>query len=178
MSMLQASLRTLAGEPRPLTEIAERLNRMILQSRESGRFATVFLGLFDPETQWLAYSNAGHNPPCLVRGDGGVEWLMEGGLLLGAFEDPLAREGKVWLAPGDRLVLYTDGITEAPSPGGDFFGEERLAAAVTAVPAEAPAEELVEAVLHSVRQFLDGGEPADDMTVVALRVPALVEAGV
>lgn len=178
MSMLQASLRTLAAEPRRLTEIAERLNHMILQSRETGRFATVFLGLFDPETQWLAYSNAGHNPPCLMRRDGRIEWLTEGGTLLGAFENSLACEGRLQLEPGDRIVLYTDGITEAPSPSGEFFGEERLAAAVAGVPFDAPAEELVEGVLHAVRGFLDGGEPADDMTVVALRIPALVEAGV
>ncbi len=178
MSMLQASLRTLAGEPRRLTEIAQRLNHMILQSREGSRFATVFLGLFDAETQWLAYSNAGHNPPCLARADGAVEWLTEGGLLLGAFEDPLAREGRVRLEPGDRLVLYTDGITEAPSPHGEFFGEDRLASVLAGLPPDASAEELVEAVLHAVRSFLDGGEPADDMTVMALRVPLLVEAGV
>ena len=178
MSMLQASLRTMAGEPRTLTEIAIKLNHLILQSREGGRFATVFLGHFDPATRWLSFSNAGHNPPCLVRAGGKVEWLHDGGLLLGAFEDPRAREGRVRLEPGDRLLLYTDGITEAPAPSGEFFGEERLAEVLQAQPPDASAEVLVDAVLHAVRQFLASGEPTDDMTVVALRVPIPVEAGV
>jgi sigma-B regulation protein RsbU (phosphoserine phosphatase) len=178
MSMLQASLRTMATGRHTLTEMIEQLNVLILQTGESGRFATVFLARFNPSNRHLQYSNAGHNYPCLLRSTGEVEWLKEGGLLLGAFEDALTKEGAARLEPGDRLVLYTDGITEAANPAGDFFGEEGLAELLKALPPEANADSIVGAVMDGARNFCEGADPGDDMTVVVLRVPALVEAPV
>lgn len=173
MSMLQASLRTLAAERRPLSEILGHLNHLIRKSGIEGKFATCFLARLDIDTLRLSYSNAGHNPPCLVGADGRVRWLKEGGFLLGVFEDPGAVEASVHLEPGDRLVLYTDGITEAANGLGEFFGEEGLLSTLTSLPEDLDAEQVVRAVMGSVRSFCDGIEPEDDMTVVALRVPQL-----
>lgn len=171
MSMLQASLRTMATERRSLCDMVRQLNHLIMQSGIEGKFATFFLARLDPVTLWLEYSNAGHNPPLLLRANGRVEWLSHGGLLLGIFEDPLSSETSLRLAAGDRLVLYTDGITEAANPAREMFGEERLALALAATSGEADAGELVEAVLRSVHEFCEGEEPGDDMTVVAVRMP-------
>jgi phosphoserine phosphatase RsbU/P len=169
--MLQASLRTMATERRSLCDMVRQLNHLIMQSGIEGKFATFFLARLDPVTLWLEYSNAGHNPPLLLRANGRVEWLSHGGLLLGIFEDPLSSETSLRLAAGDRLVLYTDGITEAANPAREMFGEERLALALAATSGEADAGELVEAVLRSVHEFCEGEEPGDDMTVVAVRMP-------
>jgi sigma-B regulation protein RsbU (phosphoserine phosphatase) len=151
--------------------MVRQLNRLILQSGIEGKFATFFLARLDPVTLRLDYSNAGHNPPLLLRADGRIEWLTHGGLLLGIFEDPRASESFLRLEAGDRLLLYTDGITEAANPAREFFGEDRLASALAATPPDTEAQELVEAVLRSVHEFLDGEEPGDDMTIVAVRMP-------
>jgi len=171
MSMLQASLRTMAGDRRSLCDMVRQLNQLILQSGIEGKFATFFLARLDPVTLRLEYSNAGHNPPILLRADGRIEWLSHGGLLLGIFEDPRTSETSLRLAAGDRLVLYTDGITEAANPALEMFGEERLAQALAATPRDTDAAELVDAVLRAVHEFCEGEEPGDDMTVVAVRMP-------
>jgi sigma-B regulation protein RsbU (phosphoserine phosphatase) len=171
MSMLQASLRTMATQRRSLCEMVRQLNQLILQSGIEGKFATFFLARLDPVTLRLDYSNAGHNPPLLLRADGTVEWLTHGGLLLGIFEEPRASETSLRLEAGDRLVLYTDGITEAANREREFFGEDRLALALAAAPPDADAQDLVQAVLRSVHEFCDGEEPGDDMTIFAVRMP-------
>ena len=171
MSMLQASLRTMANERRSLSEMVRQLNRLILQSGIEGKFATLFLAQLDQRNLRLRYTNAGHNPPLLLRADGRVQWLTEGGLLLGVFEDPRCSEATLRLEPGDRLLLYTDGITEAANRDREFFGEDRLEAVLVGAHPDVLAEELVEMVLRSVREFCDGCEPGDDMTVVVMRMP-------
>jgi len=178
MSMLQASLRTMATEGHSLSEMARRLNRLILRAEDSGKFATLFLGRFHLQTLKLQYSNAGHNPPVLVRPDGKMEWLSEGGLLLGAFEDPRPQEGTVQMGGGDRLILYTDGVTEAENPNHEFFGEERLEETLRNLDPTANAEQILESITNAVREFEAGEEASDDMTIVVLRIPVLVSASV
>jgi sigma-B regulation protein RsbU (phosphoserine phosphatase) len=171
MSMMQASLRTQAGEGRAVSDILERINRLMLARGESGMFATGFLARLDRATLELTYSNAGHNHPLLLRADGRIEVLHRGGLLLGVFEDPRLEEGSVTLAPGDRVILYTDGVTEARSPDGDFFGEERLGDELRALAPGLSAEEIALSLRETVRAFSQSDELEDDMTVVVLRVP-------
>jgi sigma-B regulation protein RsbU (phosphoserine phosphatase) len=134
-------------------------------------FATGFLAKLDRASLELRYCNAGHNPPFLQRADGRIEVLHHGGLLLGVFEDPRLEEGMVNLEPGDRVVCYTDGVTEARSPAGEFFGEERLEGLLRALPADLSAEDVARAVHDAVYAAAERGSE-DDMTLVVLRVPA------
>lgn len=174
MSMIQASLRTQAGEGRAVSDILERVNRLLLSRGESGMFATGFLARLDRATLELRYCNAGHNPPLLQRADGRIEILHMGGLLLGVFEDPRLEEGMVTLEPGDRLLCYTDGVTEARSPSGEFFDEERLGDLMRALPRDLSAEDVARAVHDAVYAFSQSEDLEDDMTLVVLRVPARV----
>jgi serine phosphatase RsbU (regulator of sigma subunit) len=171
MSMMQASLRTQAEEGRPVSEILARINRLMLARGETGMFATCFLGRLDQHTLELVYCNAGHNHPILLRADGRVEMLDRGGLLLGVFDDPRLEEGRVKLLPGDRLVLYTDGVTEARAPNGDFYGEERLNDLLMGLEPGLSAETIASAVREAVGRFAESEDFEDDMTLVVVRVP-------
>jgi len=171
MSMVQASLRTQAGEGRPVREILERINALMLRSGAEGRFATCFLARVHLDSLELSYTNAGHNPPLLWRADGKVELLDVGGLPLGAFDDPRLREARVKLHPGDRVVLYTDGVSEAMNAEGEFFGEDGLLAAMRASDPHLPAEGLARHIHAAVRDFAAGPELDDDMTLMVLKVP-------
>jgi len=133
----------------------------------SSRF---FQARYTPSTRQLAYVNAGHNPPILLRASGRVERLSRGGLLLGVLPDVRYEAERLSLAPSDLLVLFTDGVTEAMGPGDEPFGEDRLLACLQAH-RHASARAIVEAVRQAVEQFT--GRPAnsdDDFTLVVLKV--------
>src|SRR5262249_35841439 len=95
----------------------------------------------------------------------------EGGLLLGVQEDPRAAERSLSLEPGDRLVLYTDGVTEAANHRRDMFGEERLVSTLRALPPDLDANAVAQRIMEAVRHFCGENEPGDDMTIVVVRVP-------
>ena len=118
----------------------------------------------------MTYTNAGHDHPVVFRRGGEHVVLDRGGLVAGVDEQARFEEGEVVLEPGDRVLLYTDGVTEAMSRGGEFFGRQRLVGLVEALKPELSARELVERILHEVRAFLQSDEPQDDMTVMVLRV--------
>jgi serine phosphatase RsbU (regulator of sigma subunit) len=133
-------------------------------------FITLFYAKYHLPTRTLFFASAGHNPPLLLRkGAGTCERLDAEGLILGI--KPLVdfEEKKVPLRRGDVLLLYTDGITEAEDPEGNFFGEDRLCAAVREH-GTLPPPQLIESLLESVRRFTGGGSFRDDLTLVALRV--------
>jgi len=169
-SMLQASLRTQADSRAPLGQILQNINGLLYRSSSIQQFATFFLARVDGKSLELRFSNAGHNYPLLFRGPGQPLTLERGGTVVGILEDATFEEERLDLQPGDRLVLYTDGITEAQNARGELFGEERLVAAVHAMPLERNAREVTEGILRAVRGFLDGVEPGDDMTVMVVRV--------
>ncbi|MFI5371913.1 MAG: PP2C family protein-serine/threonine phosphatase, partial [Candidatus Eisenbacteria bacterium] len=169
-SMLQASLRTQAVSAVSPAAMMTIVNRMACDRGTTGQFATLFLAAVDERAMTLRYTNAGHNFPVLLRGDGRRMLLEDGGLLVGMLPAAEYAEGRVMLKPGDRLVLYTDGVTEAVDANGVMFGEERLYAMLESLPLDLTARGIVERVLSAVRGFLDEIEPGDDITVMAMRV--------
>jgi len=178
-AMLQASLRTQAASVRSPAEILRNINQLMFRSTAIQQFATFFLARVDGERLELAFSNAGHNWPVLQRVGGERRLLERGGLILGIQEAVDFEEERVNLLPGDLVVLYTDGISEAANAAGDQFGEERLYEAVAAVPLALNAREAAERLLGTLRDYLDGTEPQDDITLVVLKVlePAVQRAG-
>ena len=175
-SMLQASLRTQATSIPSVGTILRNINALVYRSTAVNQFATFFLARVDEGALRLAYSNAGHNYPVVFRAGGEQITLERGGTVVGILESAEFEEDHLTLLPGDRVLFYTDGINEAANARGELFGEERLYRLVAGLPAGLPASEVTERVLEGVRQFLDGTEPGDDMTVMVLRVlePAAV----
>ena len=134
------------------------------------QFASFFLARLDGERMEVVFSNAGHNWPVLQRRDGRRRLLERGGLLLGILEGVAFEEEKLSLEPGDLMLLYTDGVSEAADAAGTLFGEERLYEAVAAMPRSLTAREVAGRLLDTLYGFLDGTEPQDDITLVAVRV--------
>src|SRR5215813_14341970 len=111
------------------TYCESRVNRMMWRNTMEAKFITLFYGLLDVDRKTLQYANAGHNAPVLTREDGVQVRLEQGGLIVGAFQESVYDQGEIELRPGDRLVMFTDGLSEAVDGNGEEFGEERLAEA-------------------------------------------------
>jgi serine phosphatase RsbU (regulator of sigma subunit) len=174
MATLQASLRTLTLAPLPLPELAANLNHYACEISQAGRrFITAFLAELDLTTHKLTYSNAGHNQPMLVRspgttgGPGSVERLSEGGLPLGISRNVRYQSGEISLAPGDRLVIFTDGAVEAENEAADEFGEGRLLAELQAGRG-AHAADALKRVMVSIDTFVGQAPQHDDITCLIL----------
>jgi serine phosphatase RsbU (regulator of sigma subunit) len=176
MSNLQATLRgrVLAGDA-PEAVVGD-VNRHICRSTGPESFISFFLAELSTESGTMAFTNAGHNAPILIRHNGSVELLEDGGLLLGVFPEASYESGTVNLHPGDLLVLYTDGVTEAQDPEGDMYSEERLVETVLRH-RDASAEEMHAHILEDVRVFQNGRDPDDDLTLILLKRTAIPASG-
>lgn len=167
-TLLKATAQFIA-EP---TQCLAQLNDLLAAENEQMMFVTLFYGVLHLESGELRYVNAGHNPPYLLRGDGGVSLLPRtGGIAVAVSEGFVYRAGSVHLRAGDQLFLYTDGVTEAFDPDGQEYGDARLAQALHAAMAatdHAPAH-IAAQVLADVHAFERGAPQADDITCVALR---------
>lgn len=170
MSNLQAAVRAFAQESVPPSSICGSVNRLLCRNMASGRFATFCYARIEPAARRIQYSNAGHNPPLLVRADGTVALLSEGGMVLGVFTETGYGQAVLPLSSGDRLVFYTDGITEARNTDGEEYGEERLTAAALDVRTQA-AEAMKDALLADVNAFT-GGRFDDDATLIVVAIPS------
>ena len=126
MSNLQAAVRGLASPALAPDGLCSRLNSLVCHNTGADRFITFFYAHLDGPARLLHYANAGHNPPILLHADGSHERLQAGGGVLGVFPRHKFASGAAQLAPGDRLILYTDGVTEACDAGDEEFGEVRL----------------------------------------------------
>lgn len=170
MAVTKTLLKSAAGpEVLPAT-ILSKANREIAAENESLMFVTVFYGILNLRTGELAYSNAGHNPPLILRGDGQVEWLkLPTGLVLGV--DPLApyQTRTITLNPGDAILAYTDGVTEAMNPARQLFSEARLLETVQQQQHACTAMCLVNEVANAVTAFADSAPQSDDITILAIR---------
>jgi sigma-B regulation protein RsbU (phosphoserine phosphatase) len=169
MSSLQAAVRAFALDSTPPHAICASVNRLLCGQMIAGRFATLCFVRLDRSRGVMSYANAGHNPPLVARADGALERLTIGGTVLGVFPEADYRTGEVALRPGDRLLLYTDGITEARNAADEEFGEERLADALTRH-RHLDARALFEGVLDEVTRFTADRGFQDDATLLVVAV--------
>ncbi len=148
--------------------IMSKVNSLLLESSDGGKFVTCFYGLLDTKHRVLIFCNAGHNPPLLRRADGRIEYLTEGGVALGVLQDAQYEDRPVALRPGDLLVLYTDGVTESLSPSREIFGQARLEETVERL-AGGSAQEILDGVVRAALDWNGTDELSDDLTVVVLK---------
>lgn len=168
MSNLQAAVRAFARDEARPADVAASVNRLLCRHMLSGRFVTFFFAWVDAAAGLISYVNGGHNPPLLIRDNGGVERLTEGGTVLGVFADAAFTQADVRVAPGDRVVFFTDGIVEAHNAGGEEFGEDRLAA-VAAQARALSADALNDHLARELGTFT-GGHFDDDATIIVAAI--------
>ena len=171
MALSQTLFRTYATEYHTRPELVLSIaNRRILSDARAGLFVTVFYGILDPTTGTLTYCNAGHNPPYLLSAQNRdtVQTLRRTGMVLGVVEDATWKQETVRLAPGDVLLLYTDGVTDAEDEQGSFFGQERLLEMAQANLGHS-AKDIQDALLAEVHEFMDDAPQFDDITLVIVR---------
>jgi len=168
MSNMQASVRGLARSVSSPAAMCRQLNRVALENTRSERFTTLFYAVLDTASGTLCYSNAGHVPPILVRQDGSMTRLSDGGTVLGIFADAVYEEAQVDVRAGDLLLLMTDGITEATNSCDEDFAEDRLIRLLVEH-RNRPAAELQQTLLEAVRSFA-GQALQDDATLMIVSI--------
>ena len=172
MALSRTVLRTTAIEGRAPAAVLEFANRLILADSRSGLFVTTFYGILDPATNRFTYANGGHNYPLLFHAaTGEIEQLQAKGLVLGVMPDPVFEQRNVGLAPGDVLVFYTDGVTEAMNARRQLFDEQRLIQ-VLRESHTLRAEQIIERINAAVTAFAAGAAQMDDITLVVVKVAA------
>jgi serine phosphatase RsbU (regulator of sigma subunit) len=165
-SLLQGALITATDHPATLGHRIERLNRFLMDRTGGEKYATVFYALLEIDGR-LSYVNAAHCPPMVVRAGGELSTLDATGTPVGLMETAEFGVAEEHLAPGDKVVIYTDGVTEAQNAAGEFFGKKRLREIVTAHAAE-PCQAVHDAIQQAVTEFTEGAPQSDDITLVVL----------
>jgi phosphoserine phosphatase RsbU/P len=168
MSTLQATLRALFTRKVSLSELAEASNDLLFVTTPGNKYATAALVLTDGSSGWCQYLGAGHTETLLVRADGAAEWLGATGVPLGLFPDMTWVERKIHLDPGDTLVLYSDGVTEAQTEGWDEFDPGRLEDVVRQT-RDATSAETVNHIVTAIDRFVGGAPQFDDITLMVLK---------
>jgi len=168
MSNLQAGLRSLADSSAGPAEIVTRLNRLFCTNRLTNKFFTLFYGILDLKHFELTYSNAGHLPPIVRHRDGGLSLLKGTGGLVGCFPDWTYQQESICLGPGDRIWLYTDGLSEARAADGVDFGPARMESLIDELHAS-PLADAQKSVWNAVLEFC-GGTLEDDATLLAFHI--------
>lgn len=166
MANVQAALRAFASETASPSWVCSRVNSVLCANIATGKFVTLFYGVLDSERNLLRYCNAGHLRPLLISETGATRQLDDNSALLGVFPDWKFKDSVLELDAGDRLVLYTDGITEAARPDGEEFGEDRLIASAQGLKS-CPAAEFKQQLLAQVKQFCDF-QLSDDATLIVI----------
>jgi serine phosphatase RsbU (regulator of sigma subunit) len=170
MATFQASLRSLSVTQSSLPDLVASVNRYACTNSQGGlRFTTAFLAELDPITRTLTYINAGHNQPMLCRKSGMLERLDAGGLPIGISTDMPYQSGSVVLAPGDWLIIFTDGVVEAVNTADEEYGEQRLLAVVAGAAQAAPAE-MMQRILTGLDVFVGNTPQHDDVTCLLMKV--------
>jgi len=167
MAMFCSIVRAVAMPGMDVGQMLTRANALLAKDNDACMFVTVFFAVLNIETGRVTYSNAGHNPPYLLRIDGSRSELAAHDIAVGILENRVYATHSLDLSPGDRLFLFTDGVTEAFSPTHELFGEARLEALLDAMP-KASVGEMVEKVVTEVDAFAAGFDQSDDITCLAL----------
>jgi sigma-B regulation protein RsbU (phosphoserine phosphatase) len=170
MANVQAALRAVVSPHTSIAETTGRINDLTCANTRGGsKFITFFWGILNSKSGQFRYSNAGHNPPYLLRRDGTVEMLEEGGLILGVFKTtkPYA-EGSITLSAGDVMVLYTDGISEAMNADGEQLSEERLES-VLKTATRLSASDMIRRVQKELVTHTEGTPQSDDITMLVVK---------
>ena len=170
MANVQATVRAYASESVSPAWLCDRVNSVVCANIAAEKFVTLFYGVLDAEQRTMQFTSAGHPRPILKNASGGVTQLDNGGAVLGVFPNWKYEDSVVQLAPGDRLVLFTDGITEAARTDGEQFGEEGLIQVVKRL-ADEPPSNLNAELLTDVKSFCDS-HLQDDATLITIGVAA------
>jgi len=168
MAFLRASLRAASHIGYAPHISMSKVNYLLWESIERNQFVTAFYGILDATNRTLAYSNAGHNPPLLMDKDGGVRFEERGGVPLGMFRDSRYYEYFATIDPGEVLVLYTDGVTEAENPALEEYGRDRLVDAVRRC-RHLSAREMIDFIHRDVTSWTDGRGASDDVTFFIIK---------
>lgn len=169
MAGVQAVLRTIAPLHLPLPVATGRMNDLICMNTHGGKFITFFWGILETKGRTFRYVNAGHNPPMVIRKDGTVEKLEQGGLILGIMKDVAPyQEGNIGLERGDVLLMYTDGVSEAMNPDSVDFSEEELEK-VAKGSRNLSAKEFIARIRQSLDAHTKGSPQSDDITMLVLK---------
>lgn len=172
MASLQASLRGQAIHfKNDLAGLMKQINSLVYEASTSNRYATFFYAQYEPKTRKLSYVNAGHNPPFLIRKDGAVERLEEGGAVVGMLPPILVNyeQGEVEMQSGDLLIGFTDGISEAMNPQEEEWSEDAMLEELRRI-GEKPAIEILPRIVACADEFAAGAKQHDDMTMIVVRV--------
>jgi len=169
MVKLQATLRALVPQFDTLSGLGAGVNRILARDGLPSRFASLVYVELSEHSGEVRLLNAGHMPPLVVRGRL-VDWMPHGSVVLGILPDAEFPEQRVTLDPGDLLVVYSDGVSEAMNEAGDFFGDERLRSVVS-LGAGLPVDELGQRILGAVQAFVGEAPPHDDLSLMVLKRP-------
>ncbi len=167
MTVLRAAVRGHWGEGEPADAVS-RINRTVCQNVTPGKYVTFFMGRLDPDTGRLAYVNAGHNPPIVVRADGSLDTLTTGGVVLGLFDKGAYEQATTRLDRGDVLVVFSDGVTETWNRDDVEFGDARLAELIRQG-RELDAAALEAEILRELDRFSQGTKATDDRTLIVIK---------
>lgn len=168
MAFLRASLRGATHTGYATNISMAKVNYLLWESIERNQFVTAFHGILDASNRTLSYSNAGHNPPLLISATGEIQFIEHGEQPLGMFPETRYHQYHLLLEPGDVLVLYTDGATEAQNPGGEEFGRERLVQAVKENYGQ-PAREMIASLELAVLEWTAHAGASDDVTFFVIK---------
>ncbi len=168
MASVRASLRAYAQDVYDLDEVIARVNNALSRDTLDNEFATLWYGVFDPQTLRLTYCSAGHDPPMLLR-DGEIHTLDTGGMLVGVQCDQEYEKGLFDMAPGDVLLLYTDGLVDSFNDQGEKFGRRRIEQALIETK-DKSAVDVINHILWHVRRFTGPRQGLDDTTLVVVKV--------
>jgi len=168
MSNLQAAVRAFASEASTPQQVATSVNRLLCRNIAVGKFVSFCYLVIDRSRGLLTFANAGHNPPLIVRGGGEAARLISGGMVLGVMPDATYDQLDVAIAPGDRLILYTDGIVDAENASGEDYGEHRLSRVAAAHSTGTP-QQILDAIFADVSSFA-AGRFEDDATLIVAAI--------